>query len=138
MANEVFRIVEITLQDGTDVRLRPLPIGPLRRFMSAWEATNDLTENEDGFDVLINCSGIALESTFKGNEMFPNGLRADADEREKGEVLSEKYKEYLTETLDLDTIYLVLEVCGGIKLNDPKLLEAAEKALMEAGQTSTS
>ena len=138
MANEVFKIVEITLQDGTPVLLRPLPIGPLRRFMESWEKASDLDPNDDGFDVFINCCGIALERTFEKDERFQT-LRANSDERERGEVLSEKYRDFLLDTLDIETIYKIIEICAGIKLNDPKLLEAAEKVLAEqAGATSTS
>lgn len=135
MANKVYNTEEITLQDDTDVVLKPLPIGRLRRFMEAWEKIGDLPEGDDGFDVFVNCAGIALEENFKGKF---DALKATADEREKGEFLAGDYKEYLLDTLDLDTIYKILEVSGGVKLNDPKLMEAAMEAQKELGKTSTS
>lgn len=126
MATEVYKKKEITLQDGTDVLLRPLPIARLRRFMKAWEGMADVKveEGEDGFTVLINCAGISLEDSFKGK--FDEGTRARPEEAEKGEFLSPKYKEYLEEVLDVDTIYEVLDICGDLKLNDPKLQEAIQ------------
>lgn len=138
MANKVYNTEEITLQDDKEVTLKPLPIGRLRRFMEAWQKIGDLPEGDDGFDVFINCSGIALENNFKGEF---DGLKASAADQEKGEFLHPEYKEYLLDTLDLDTIYKILEVCGGIKLNDPKLMEAAlelQAQQGQAGQTSTS
>lgn len=137
MATQVYQTVEITLQDDTDVVLKPLPIGALRRFMAAWEKISDIEEGDDGFDVFINCCGIALEKNFKGK--FDEGLRASVAEQEKGEFLSPEYKEYLVDTLDLDTIYKILDIAAGIKLNDPKLMEAALEAQRAAalGKTST-
>lgn len=122
MALKVFDSVDIMLQDDTEVVVRPLPIGSLRRFMEAWGKVSELPEGDDGFDVFINCAGIALESNFKGKF---DSLKADADAKEMGEFLSGDYKEYLMDTLDIDTIYKIIEVAGGIKLNDPKLMEAA-------------
>lgn len=122
MATRVYNVEQIELQDGKDVTLKPLAIGRLRRFMEAWSKASDLPEGDDGFGVFINCSGIALEENFKGQF---ESLRANKEESAEGEFLSAEYKEYLEDTLDLDTIYKILEVSGGIKLNDPKLLEAA-------------
>ena len=125
MATTVYKQEEITLQDGTEVLLKPLPIGRLRRFMEAWNEFGNIETEDDGYNVFINCAGIALEENYKGRF---DGLKATKDEKEAGEFLSAEYKEYLEDTLDLDTIYRILEVTGGLKLNDPKLIEAAEKA----------
>lgn len=131
--NEVFRTEDITLQDGREVTLKPLPILRLREFMKAWQKISEVPEGDDGFDVFVNCSGIALKTNFEGDEELDpeggsKGLVPTAQEKTKGEFLSKKYKTYLTEVLDLDTIYKILEVCGGIKLNDPKLMEEALRA----------
>lgn len=124
MATTVYDTQDIELQDGTEITLAPLPIGRLRRFMKAWSEFANIKEEDEAFDIYINCSGIALEKTF--SEKF-NG-----DTTSPNKVLSDKYREYLEDVLDMDTIYKVLEVCGGIKLNDPKLLEEIEKAQREA------
>lgn len=126
MATRAYKVEELTLQDDTDVVVKPLPIGPLRRFMDAWKATADLKDGDDGFNIFVNCCGIALEKNFKGKF---DSLRApnSAD----GEFLSEEYKEYLEDVLDIETIYVIMEVSGGIKLNDPKLQEAAQEAMIQ-------
>jgi hypothetical protein len=128
MATEVYKKKEITLQDGTDVLLRPLPIARLRRFMAAWEgmAEVDIEAGEDGFTVLINCAGISLEDTFKKLGKFDTGTRPSAEEQAKGKWLTDEYREYLEEVLDIETIYEILEICGDLKLNDPKLQEAIQ------------
>lgn len=122
MANKVYNEVEITLQDGTDVILEPLPIGQLRRFMAAWEGMKDITAETESFDIFIVCSGISLENHFRKANKF-NATRGP-----EGEPLSNEYREYLESTLDMETIFKIMEVCGDLKLNDPKLLAAMETA----------
>lgn len=128
MANYVFRPVDITLQDGKEITLKPLPLARLRRFMDAWGWFAKAEDDNDGFDVFINCAGIALEANFKGEF---DTLKSTPAEQEEGQFLSEEYKSHLEEVLDLDTIYKILEVTGGIKLNDPNLLAAAVEAAQE-------
>lgn len=128
MATTVYTQEEITLQDGTEVTLKPLPIGRLRRFMEAWGKFVEVETEDDGFNVFVNCAGIALEDNYKGKF---DALKATKDEKEAGEFLSAEYKEYLEDTLDLETIYRILEITGGLKLNDPKVQEAMERAAAE-------
>lgn len=123
MAKTVYDTETITLQGGKEVTLMPLAIGRLRRFMKAWGDFANVTEEDQVFDIYINCCGIALEKSFE--EDF-NKL----SDTEK--VLSDDYREHLEDVLDMDTIYKILDVCGGLKLNDPKLLEEAEKIARES------
>lgn len=123
MAKKVYDTEEISLQDDTEVVLKPLAIGRLRRFMDAWEKFSEVENDDEGFNVFINCAGIALEENFKGKF---DSLKASKDEQESGEVLSGEYKEYLEEVLDLATIYKILDVGGGVKLSNENLATAAE------------
>lgn len=128
MATRVYTTEDITLQDDTEVTLKPLAIARLRRFMAAWREFENVEEDGDGFDVFVNCSGIALEENFKDKY---DDLLPTAEQKKKGLHLNPAYKTYLEGVLDLDSIYKVLDVCGGIKLNDPKLMEAALQAASE-------
>lgn len=119
MATKAYTAREISLQDETDVVIRPLPIGRLRRFLEAWEQIKDIKDGDDGFGIFIDCCGVALEHEYKGKGKF------DSLKGGEGAVLSDEYREYLEDVLDLETIYVILEVAGGIKLNDPKLMETA-------------
>jgi hypothetical protein len=119
LAKTVYDSVDITLQDGKQVTLVPLAIGRLRKFMKAWGEFANIETEDDAFDIYINCCGIALEKDFR--EEFETRLDPE-------NVLADDYREHLEDILDMDTIYKVLEVTGGLKLNDPKLLEAAEEA----------
>jgi hypothetical protein len=99
--------------------------------MEAWNKFGDVNNEDEGMDVFINCAGIALEKDFKGKF---ESLKASEPERKRGAFLSVEYKEYLEDTLDLDTIYKVLDVCGGLKLNqDPKAIQEAMNLVDEAG-----
>ena len=123
MANTVYDSETIGLQDGTEVTLAPLAIGRLRRFMKAWGEFANLENEDQAFDIYVNCCGIALEKDLK--DKFEK--TADVDK-----VITDEYREYLEDVLDMDTIYHILDVCGGLKLNDPKLLAEAERLAAEA------
>lgn len=121
MATQVYNEEEVVLQDGTEVVLRPLNIGRLRRLMKAWKEFEKLEDDDDSFEIFINCSGIALEHEFK--ERF-EALQGKGKEG----VLNPAYRDYLEEVLDMDTIYKIMDVCAGLKLTDPNLLAAAARA----------
>lgn len=123
MATKVYAEEAFTLQDGTDVTVRPLPIARLRRFMEAWDQMDKVENQDDGYRVLVNCAGISLEHEFKGKF---DSLKAPASA--EGEFLSPEYYAYCEETLDEDTIKKVLEVAGKLRFNDPKMVEAAVRA----------
>ena len=125
MATQVYKSAEVELQDGTVVLLKPLPIGLLRKFMAAWSAFENVENQDDVLNVYIKCCGISLTNSFKDN--FDNTVDVDGE-------LSPEYKEYLESVLDIETIYEILDVCGNIKLNDPKVLEAAEAMAEAAGK----
>lgn len=125
MANTVYEKKTIELQNGQQVTLVPLAIGRLRRFMDAWEKIADIKEEKDAFDIYINCAGIALERDLGGD--FEKTV-------DTNKVLTDDYRSHLEEILDIETIFEVLEVCGGLKLRDPKVLEEAKRLVEEAGE----
>lgn len=133
IATKVYKEVEIELQDGTELTLRPLPIAPLRKFMDAWKHIDGIEEEEEGWDIFVNCAGIALQRHFKGK--FDN-MNSTPAEVKKGKYLSDEYKNYLEEVLDQDTILEIMEVCGGLNLRDPKVTEAVERAILNGDGTN--
>jgi hypothetical protein len=106
MATTVYEVVEIELLDGSSVSMKPLKISLLRDFMKEFEKISDpeiSADNVKSMDLLLDCAAIAMKQ-YK-------------------EELSDKAK--LEEVIDLPTIYKVIEVAAGIKLNDPNALAAA-------------
>ena len=112
MATTVYDVEEIELQNGAKVKLKPLTIKELRKFMAAIQRTAEgqLTEDQT-LDLLIDACAVALE-------------------KQQPELV--KDRDALEDALDVPTINRILEVCGGIKMDDPNLLAAA----VLAGQNS--
>jgi hypothetical protein len=104
LASTVYDVEEIQLQNGENVKLKPLSIKELRKFMVAIQKTADIKSEEETLTVLIDACAVALE------KQLPD-LVKDRDAFE--------------DALDVPTINRILEVCGGIKMDDPNLLAAA-------------
>ena len=104
MATTVYDVEEIQLQNGATVKLKPLTIKELREFMKVIGKTQEVTTEDETLSILIEACGVALK------KQLPE-LVADQDAFE--------------DTLDVPTINRILEVCGGIKMDDPNLLAAA-------------
>ena len=104
MATTVYDVEEITLQNGATVNLKPLTIKELRKFMAAISKTGEAKTEDETLTILIDACAVALE------KQLPE-LVKDRDAFE--------------DVLDVPTINRILEVCGGIKMDDPNLLAAA-------------
>jgi hypothetical protein len=114
MATAVYDVVSVELQDGTTLELRPLPIKQMRTFMKKLETLGETPEDGsevDGMDQIVDLTKICLE-------------------KNKG---ASKIKDY-EDVLDLPTAYKIIEVCTGVNLADPKLMELATTATELAGQ----
>jgi hypothetical protein len=104
LATTVYDVEEIQLQNGATVKLKPLTIKELREFMKVIQRTQEVTSEDETLTILIEACGVALK------KQLPE-LVADKDAFE--------------DTLDVPTINRILEVCGGIKMDDPNQLAAA-------------
>lgn len=104
MATTVYNVEEIQLQNGAKVTLKPLTIKELRKFMEAIRKTAEVKSEEETLTVLIDACAVALE------KQLPDLV---------------KNRDELEDALDVPTINRILEVCGGIKMDDPNLLAAA-------------
>jgi len=108
-ASTVYNTEQVILQDdaATVLDLKPLPIKTLRKFMAVLETMSDkdkIKSENDGISVMLELATLCIA------KQAPK-LVADQDA--------------LEEALDMPTVYKIIEVCGGIKLNDPNLLAAA-------------
>lgn len=104
MATKIYDTEEIELQDGSKAILKPLTIKDLRKFMEVINKTQDSTTELETLTVLIDACAVALEKQLP-------------------ELVKDRDK--LEDALDVPTINRILEVCGGIKMDDPNLLAAA-------------
>ena len=104
LATKVYDVEEIELQNGAKVKLKPLSIKQLRKFMEVVKRTQDSTDENATLSVLIDACAVALETQLP-------------------DLVSDREK--LEDALDVPTINRILEVCGGIKMDDPNLIAAA-------------
>ncbi len=103
MASKVYETLDIVLQNDKEVTVRPLNIRLLRRFMVVMDTLKDAKDDEESLNILLDACGIALETQ----------LPDIANNREK-----------LEDALDMPTIWKIIEIAGGIKL-DPNLAAGA-------------
>jgi len=106
MATTVYEKVTIELGDGSELEMQPLKIKLLREFMTEFEKINQediASDNIKSMDLLLECAVIAFKQ-----------YRPEDATTEK-----------LEDLLDLPTVYKVIEVASGIKLDDPNALAAA-------------
>lgn len=104
MATTVYDVEEVELQDGSILKLKPLAISRLKRFMTVMNTAQEATTEDKALEVLIDACTIVIESQHP--EL--------AKDREK-----------LEDALDVPTINRIIKICGGIDLEDPNLLAAA-------------
>lgn len=104
MASTVYDVEEIELQNGAKVKLKPLSIKQLRKFMEVIKKVQEAEDETATLGILVEACGVAIET------QLPD-LVADVEK--------------LEEALDVPTINRILEVCGGIKMDDPNLIAAA-------------
>jgi len=105
MATKVYETLELELQDGTVITVKPLNLKNLRAVMKEWQKASEIETEDQFLEVLINCSAIAM------SQLCP----------EKAETVEED--------LDLQTMYKILEIAADIKLNNPNLIAAAQGSL---------
>lgn len=128
MASTVYTTEEITLQDGRDATLRPLNIKGLRKFMQKMQEFSQVQTEEEGLDILLDAAAICL---MKQHPDLWDKKKHKAEEAGV-DTYTGGYSEEAEDALDMPTVYRILDICGGVKLNDPNLLAAGMEAL---GQT---
>lgn len=107
MATTVHEEKEITLIDGTKVKIRPLKISLLRQFMKKFEGLAEVqSDNDKSMTLLMECVQIAMKQ-YKP---------------ELGDNL-----EKLEEVLDLPTVYQIVEAASGVNLSDTALLALSQE-----------
>ena len=106
MPTTVYDVLEVELSNGETLTLKPLPIKQLKEFMKVIKKMDDASvESEDDvMDIFIEGAMICLKTL-------------------KPELSTDKDK--FEEIVEIPTLMKILEVAGGLKLNDPNLLGAA-------------
>mgnify|MGYP003353763207 CR=1 FL=1 len=96
MATTIHEGEEITLIDGTKIKVRPLKISLLRSFMKKFDGIAEVSDDNDkSMDLLIDCVQIAMQQ-------YEPKLSED--------------REKLEDLLDLPTVYKIVEAASGSDL----------------------
>lgn len=97
MATKIYESATIYTIDGVEIYITPLKIKYLRMFMDAFDKSKDVKTQDEFLDVLIECCSIAMK------QYYP--------------VI--KTPEDVEDMLDVKSMYTILDIAAGIKM-DPK------------------
>jgi len=113
MATSVYDIKNIKILDGTEIEISPLKIKYLREFMDKFENVKIAKGEVEAIEALSECAQVCMKQT-----------RPDlANDKQKFE-----------DAIDLETLYKILDVCAGIKINE-KRDEPVKKQAVDSGSS---
>ena len=101
MPTQIYEISEVELIDGTIIEISPLKIKYLKQFMEKFESVKQAKSDEESISTLVECIRIAMK------QYLP----------------SIKTIEDVEDNIDLPTIYKIIELCAGIKINQSEETE---------------
>jgi len=105
MATKIYESDTIKLVDGKSISLTPLKIKYLRDFMVMFEMMQDTENDEEALIFLTECVKIAMQQ-------YDSSIKTVFD---------------VEDNFDLPTMYKVLEIAAGIKLNKEKKPQEAQE-----------
>lgn len=110
MPNKVYESATVKLIDDTELFLTPLKIKYLRDFMTTFEKIDEVQDEDETLNILLDCTRIAMR------QYYPEL----------------KTLEDVEDNVDIKTMYKVLEIAAGIKING----ESEEKVSDQAKESS--
>lgn len=113
MATKIYETGNITLIDGTDVFLTPLKLKFLREFMDAFEFVKDANDDYEAIEYLSECARIAMKQYYPTIQTI----------------------EDLEDSVDLPSIYKILDVAAGIRVDKDKKEETVKSQATESGSS---
>ena len=113
MATTVYKNKIIKLVDGTELEIVPLKIKYLREFMEAFEDVKTAKNDDEAIDFLVECVRITMKQYYPGINL----TKSDVED-----------------SLDMPTIYTVLDISAGIKINQ-KSEETVKDQATDSGST---
>jgi hypothetical protein len=110
MATNIYNTQIIELFDGTELEIIPLKIKYLREFMTAFDDIKRSKDDDAAIEVLVECTRICMK------QYYPE-ISNTVDQIE--------------DNVDMPTVYKILDVAAGIKINktsEEPVKEQAEKS----------
>jgi hypothetical protein len=113
MATTIYKTKNINLIDGTELEIIPLKIKYLREFMDAFENVKNANNDDEAIDALVECVRVAMK------QYYPKISKKKSD---------------VENNLDMPTIYTILDISAGIKINK-QLEETVKNQATDSGST---
>lgn len=110
MPNKVYESATVQLMDGTELFITPLKIKYLRDFMVTFEKMEDVKDEDETLDILLECTRISMRQYYPQIKTI----------------------EDVEDNIDLKTMYKILEISAGIKING----DSEEKVSDQAKESS--
>jgi hypothetical protein len=110
MATTIYNTQIIQLFDGTELEIVPLKIKYLREFMVAFDDVKSTKDDDAAMQVLVECTRICMK------QYYPEISRS---------------VEQIEDNVDMPTVYQILDVAAGIKINrtsEEPVKDQAEKS----------
>jgi hypothetical protein len=106
MATEIYESAYINLIDGTSIYITPLKIKYLRQFMKEFENVKGANGDSEAISALAKCALITMQQYYPKINTI----------------------EDLEDSIDLKTIYKILDIAAGIKIDKDSDQEVREQA----------
>lgn len=113
MATEVYNKDNILLIDGTEIEIIPLKIKYLREFMKTFDQIRVTKTDDEAIEILAKCVQVCMK------QYYPK---------------ISKSLEEVEDNIDLPTIYKIVDVAAGIKINK-KSEEPVKNQAVDSGST---
>ncbi len=113
MATAVYQNKIINLIDGTELEIVPLKIKYLRQFMDAFENVKKSKNDDEAIENIVECVRIAMKQYYPEVSVQKNDIE---------------------DSFDMPTIYKILDVAAGIKINDASEEDVSSQA-KDSGST---
>lgn len=114
MPNKIYDSAIVELIDGTELFLTPLKIKYLREFMQLFEGISKDMDEDDTLDILLDCTRISMKQ-------YCPSLKTIED---------------VEDQIDIKTMYKILEIAAGIKINEQSENTVSEQATETAPKWS--
>lgn len=111
MATKIYDVGIVELIDGTEIEIGPLKIKYLREFMEIFDLIKLTKDDTQAIRLLAECARVAMK------QFYPKI----------------KTIEELEDSLDLPTIYRILDLAAGIKIDNPD--KEVKQQATESGST---
>jgi hypothetical protein len=95
MPTTIYDIKYISLADGTEVEISPLKIKYLKEFMNIFELLKNTKNDDESLNILTRCIKVAMKQYYPQIKTI----------------------EDVEDSVDLPTIYEILDISAGIKMN---------------------